>query len=298
MSACGPIPKPFLEKPVAKVSNPLLTRGDSAGLVVAPIEGAPSELAGPLAEAMADSLRRHDVPATTTPSLARGHLLEGEAVWNDGVLVLVWHVTDLGGETLGQASDVLPVPRDAFQDGAPALIESVVARGTPSVVDILTRRNIDATVTVSDPAPEPPPDVPRIAVLGVTGAPGDGDRTLPSALGHVIRQSGLPFTTDPSEAALQLTGIVEAEEGEAVTIVWWMLDHEGVAIGSLDQPVPVPPAEIADRWGANAYEAALALLQPLASTLDMLVARQQPIKAPPEEDYGAAPARKKLVLPF
>src|SRR5258708_12836334 len=61
-AACQPLPHPFAgDVPQAAMLSPR----DSAGIYVAPVAGAPTPVAGDLAEAMAAALRDADIPATT-----------------------------------------------------------------------------------------------------------------------------------------------------------------------------------------------------------------------------------------
>lgn len=292
LAACGPVPKPFVTPPDKKVSNPLLERSDSESLVVAPIEGASSDLAGPLAERLAESLRWLEIPASTAPHVERAHLLEGEALWRDGVLVVVWHLSDAEGQWIGQVSDLRPVSLTDFEKGSDDLVDRLTGHAAPEIADLLARRNVEGRLDEALPSETDEPDEPRIAILGVSGAPGDGDQALPRAMARVIQQAGLPYTDRARDAVLKLAGTVEPAGPDALTITWAMTDRKGEAVGSLDQPVPIPPEDLSERWGANAFDAAIAMLRPLARALDAVVAKEA------AEDAGNDSGRKGLVNPF
>ncbi len=279
IAACGPVPKPFVSAPDQKVENPLLGRSDSATLVIAPVEGAPADLAGPLAERLAESLRWLDIPASTAPHIARAHLLEGETLWRNGVLVTVWHLTDAAGQSLGQISDIRPTTQAAFETGDEGLIDSLISHAAQEIADLLARRNVEGTIDEARAPKSEEPDVPMIAILDVSGAPGDGNRALPLALAHVIRESGLPFTKDPARAALKLSAEVQNSGEDGLIIGWTMVDRQDQPVGNLDQPVPIPVSELSGRWGINAFDAAIALLKPLAGVLDVIAEREAAARA-------------------
>src|SRR5258708_36129525 len=104
-AACQPLPHPFAgDVPQAAMLSPR----DSAGIYVAPVAGAPTSIAGDLAEAMAAALRDADIPASTRgrnngsdelPGAAGAPPLPGGAV---GINV-DWGLRAADGQSLGHA---------------------------------------------------------------------------------------------------------------------------------------------------------------------------------------------------
>src|SRR6185437_7011991 len=100
-AACQPLPRPFAgDVP----PDALLSPRDSPGIYVAPVAGAPSPVAGDLAEAMAAALRDADIPASTRGRNKGSFELRGEAkeqpLPGDRVEIIVdWELLAADGRT-------------------------------------------------------------------------------------------------------------------------------------------------------------------------------------------------------
>lgn len=265
VAACGPVPKPFKTAPGAKDSNPLLAIPDGSGVTVAPVEGAAPALSGPLTEAMVAQLQRLGVPASSGAALTHGILMEGVAEWRDGRADVLWVLTDPDGAEVATVSANAAATRSAFDDGDPSLVKILAERGAALVgASLGTEHAISAL----------PEGAPTVAVVGVEGAPGDGDRALSRAMAAVLKEAGVPLAGTPEDAALLLAGAVTLEplgdDRELVTIRWWLMDGDGTVLGKLDQENVVPMGALSERWGGAAYDAALANVAAVQEILDRI----------------------------
>lgn len=267
LAGCGPVPQPFRAAPGAKADNPLLAIPDGAGVTVAPISGAPPGLSGPLMDELAAALRRAGVPASTGAALGNSLLMEGDGRWIDGRAVIDWRLSDETGAEVAALRSEAEAPRDAYERGDPALVRRLAERS--------------ATLTARALAPDadaiPAQGEARgqgVAVVGVEGAPGDGDRALADAMTAVLTQAGVPMADGPDAAALLLAGAVSVAEiadgGQDVSISWWLMDTDGTVLGTLEQGNRVPAGSLDGRWGDAAYDAALANVDAIRGILDRL----------------------------
>ncbi len=262
VAACGPLPKPF--KSGAGAEHPFLAMQDSAGVVVAPLVGAPPAVSGPLMEIMAAALRREDVPATTSSAVKNAYLLEGQASVPQspgGVLSIIWSLSDIQGaevESLTTEHRFIPA---AWRAGETAMLEALAAKAAPVIARTL-QANLPA-VALREP--------PTLGVVAVEGAPGNGNSALRAAFEAVLRNAGLPVAADPSQANVQIFGAVKviplAGGKEKVQIIWRMRDAKGGKIGVLNQSNTIEGGQLDGQWGSLAYDVTYAMVDGVARML-------------------------------
>lgn len=263
LAACGPIPQPYREGRAEKAANPLIDVPDAAGVVVAPVTGAPPALSGPLTEALVAELQQAGIPASSGAALTHGLLLEGDAGWTAGKTEIAWRLSDAEGADLGAVTARVDAPRAAYETGDPVLIQSLARRGAMLLTGLLKPDMAYDALAARTPA---------VAVIGVEGAPGNGNAALAKAMRAVLDQSGIPRTDDQDEAALLLAAGVSVEAGdtpntERVTIDWWLMDSTGAVLGTLNQSNLVPKGALDGRWGTTAYDAAYANVEAVQEML-------------------------------
>lgn len=265
LAACGPIPQPFKEGPGAKDTNSLLSIPDGAGVTVAPVHGAGAELSGPLTEALVAALHDQEIPATAGGSLTNGLLMEGVADWVDGEAFVVWILTDSQSEVVATVTARAAADRARFDTGDPALVSDLAQRGAVLIAAAMKPENTNSTARQG---------VPTVAVVGVEGAPGDGDQALSKAMSAVLGEAGVPMAETPDSAALLLAGGVSVEklndELEEVVIQWWLMDETGAVLGTLEQANVIPLGALNERWGGAAYDAALANVEAIREILSRI----------------------------
>lgn len=100
-----------------------------------------------------------------------------------------------------------------------------------------------------------------VALTGVTGAPGDGNRALARAMTSALRSNNIPVTrANPN--AFRLAGTVQLgppEGGEQELLIDWTLTTAGGAsLGTVSQRNRVPVGALDRTWGATADTSAVA----------------------------------------
>jgi hypothetical protein len=257
MAGCGPLPRPF--KDGKGVESPFEAIQDSAGIVVVPIEGAPTAASGPLTEILAAALVSRGVPATTGGDLKNAYLLEGLATPSGraGGQSIDWNLTDESGETVMAFSTRHPITPAAWQAGSVADL-GLIADATATEI----AENLHGPAVTAREIPKKQRS--RFAVVSVEGAPGDGNEALKTAFEAVLQRAGLPVTGNPEEAAILIYGIVSVTpvDGgrDALSLVWTLRDPDGKEIGELKQSNQVRRGELDVKWGALAYDITSAVI--------------------------------------
>jgi len=265
VAACGPVPQPYRSAPEDRANNALLEIPDGQGVTVAPVAGAPPALSGPLTEAMVAALQEAGIPASSGALLTNSFLMEGNASWQDGTAVIDWQLSDQDGEETAKVRADVPADRDAFRTGDDALIADLAQRSAMLVAAALRPDTVLQAVAESNRT---------VAVAGVEGAPGDGNRALARAMEAVLTDAGVELVEDAATAALVLAGVVTLEplenEMELVSIEWILMTSDGTVMGSIEQSNAVPLGSLADRWGGAAYDAALANVEAIRGVLEQI----------------------------
>jgi len=257
-AACGQVPKPF-QPDVKSFDNPLLVLGDGAGVVVLPFAGLQTIDDGAVfAEAMADELRRENVPASTRESTNLGTLflsgrveflppgLRGEGQPQVNVH---WELLSQEGGVLADLQDeVLYDPTSWAQRGNTAIAKETARRAAPRIATILQTQ-----VAYSPEAPGPTENDARVRVLSVEGAPGDGNRSLTIAMKAALRRANVTMVQDVADATLVLAGGVStspvAKGNEEIKIDWKVLDVAEREVGNIAQANVIKAGSLSGAWG-------------------------------------------------
>jgi hypothetical protein len=262
LAACQPLPRPFED--AAKADNELVQVANRTGVFVMPIEGAGNP-AG-LAEAIAEALRRLEVPATSRAGTGTNTLrLTGKAestpreAGRDQVTI-GWRLLRAdGGVAAGRPGSWL-VPREAWEQGDPATLAAVAALAAPDLSEMIEG---DRPVTQSGPP---------IVVWSVDGAPGDGAVTLKLAVERALRRAGYRVLPELGEDALVLSGAVTLSPAGAgrqrITIVWSVLASDGAELGEVTQENMIRAGLLDGPWGELARTIATAAMEGIGEVID------------------------------
>jgi hypothetical protein len=253
-AACQPLPRPFAgDVPPAAMLSPR----DSAGVYVAPVAGAPTPVAGDLAEAMAAALRDADIPASTRGRNKGSFELHGDAreqplPGGRVALSVDWELLAADGRSLGHA------PSAAEQSAAGWPASDTVAPEIAAVATPVIRKLVQDDPPVAAAEPDP-----AVALRAVSGAPGDGGRALTRAMEVALRHARIvlaaPAGAPPSFVLAGTVMMSPAEPGtQRVQVSWALLRGDGREIGRVSQENAVPAGSLDGAWGDVAYVVAMA----------------------------------------
>ena len=249
LAACVPVPHPFAGPP----------SGETAKLVQPP----PPRLAVPapanalLADAdatafatdLAEALLGNEVPAQAVAAKGGDWRLVATAEMRRAQVIPHYAIVNPAGVTIAHI-DGLPEPAAAWARGDEGVLQSAAQDAAPKLAELLT--SIDAAEKQNDPHSlyHRPAEV---AVLGVTGAPGDGDTSLARQIRLQLPQLGLIVDNDPKAADFTVGGEVHVAAAAAgnsrVEIQWQMRDASGHDLGRIVQINEVPSGTLDQYWG-------------------------------------------------
>ena len=202
------------------------------------------------AGAVADALRTEEVPATTDSTHGRGDwrlVLSAEVRGAD--VVPSYAVQNPSGEAQG-VSEGAPVSTAAWAGGDPAVLKAAAVQAAPGIASLLSqieaaRRQSDPNSLLNRPA--------RIYFTGVSGAPGDGNSSLPLQMRAKLGAMGLVVQDAATGADFSLAGQVQTAPGAKGTmrieLQWIVSDSKGEERGRIVQLNEVPPGTLDRYWG-------------------------------------------------
>ncbi|SRR5579875_166193 len=250
LAACNNPPPPVMGTAPPPVA---LSPPDSAGIYVLPVAHAPQPSAEALARAMAVALQRADVPASARASNRDSYRLHPAAIITPGAggvdsIRIDWELRDAAGRLVGSAPSQIVADAGAWQRGDEQLAAALATPAAPAVA---------ALIQGDIPPPQGGLD-PVVALRPVTGAPGDGDRSLTRAMGVALERAKLALAAAPGgKADFVVAGRVEvsppSDRKQQVKVTWVLLRPDGREIGRVKQENAVPAGSLDGAWGEIAY---------------------------------------------
>ncbi|HQT61734.1 MAG TPA: hypothetical protein PLV07_06225 [Acidiphilium sp.] len=270
LAGCGTLPQPLLGKPGAEGAR--LAVPPPPVLVIPP---SPATLLGSngskaYAHALAHALDDQNVPAMVrTPRNYDWELL-ATATTSAGLTTPDFKIIGPNHKIYGHLTGQ-PVDATRWAEDDPATIAHAATSAAPRLARQLAA--INASVQQSNPASlENRP--PQVMLLGVTGAPGDGDHALKLDLSRTLPRQGIVMVKDKSDADFLVSGRVRVSpldktnrdtENKLVELDWTVKDRRGNFVGKVSQLHDLKSSEMAPYWGdvaaAAAQQAALGLKQ-------------------------------------
>ncbi len=117
-----------------------------------------------------------------------------------------------------------------------------------------------AAAAKSTPKAQPAPKPSGVVVGSVTGAPGDGSRSLPVALKKRLYKDGVKIANGRARNIYTVKGTVKLTSAgsgkEKIRIDWRVLDPNGKSLGTVSQQNTIPKGSLNGPWGAIADAAA------------------------------------------
>lgn len=151
------------------------------------------------------------------------------------------------------------------------------------------QRPVAAAAPPTTPAPEPVaartttaslPSSGDVAAIvpAVTGAPGDGNSALSSALQRELSRQGVTMANRPG-ASYRIEGKVALGQGQAgkqtIQIDWLVRDPQGRSLGTVSQKNEIPEGSLDGSWGNTADAAAGAAAQGILKLLPQTSSAQR-----------------------
>lgn len=263
--------------------------GRSKTLDLAPIVGAPPNVGKVLAQWLVSAGK--DNKLTITPDgTGSSYVLKGYLIATNerkGAKVsYILDINDSKGQRVGRVSGEQLISGRAGADPWSGVttedVRSLAAKMAPQISSALSGGSTAPPPVASDPlaAPGAAPSAsaraptatatapaPRVVkgpvtamVSPVTGAPGDGMKSLTAAIKKRLYAKGVKLTSIQSENTYTVKGVVsliDASGGkQSIRIEWQVLDPNGKKVGTVSQQNNIPKGSLNGPWGAVADAAA------------------------------------------
>ncbi|MEZ5827482.1 MAG: hypothetical protein R3D30_11275 [Hyphomicrobiales bacterium] len=252
--------------------------GSSPKVAIAPIIGAPENVTTQLTQALVVAGKERNLSLTPGASggdyTLRGYLLAAPER-SGSKISYIWDVTDTKGTRVTRVSGEEIVSKGSRSDpwsGVDATVIRSIAGKTASklAAELPGGRSSSSTpVAAAAPSATPAttaaarPAAPKpqgVLVAPVDGAPGDGRRSLTTALKKKLYADGIKLANGTTSNVYTVKGIVKltAASGgkENIRIDWQVLDPSGKRLGTVSQQNTIPKGSLNGPWGAIADAAA------------------------------------------
>jgi hypothetical protein len=259
LASCQPLPHPFADdRPPAS----LLTVRDSAGISVQTMEGGPPATAQKLGAAIASALGKRDIPASDRTTSLGSYLLYGRLEAErpragKAALTVHWRLQDSGGHPVGERTARMEAPPQAWDVGDETIIASLAEASAAEIAPLLADEAAPAAAAAAGDGRT------RIVIRPVSGAPGDGAKSLANAIATVLKRQDVVVLDDPNAKADvildgEVTIVPVKPDKQHVKIVWRVRRADGAEIGTVGQENDVPKGLLDGAWGDVAYTVAIA----------------------------------------
>jgi hypothetical protein len=247
---------------------------------IAPIVGTPPQVGQDLTDALVTAGKDRNVtliPGTgKAPYTLRGYLVASSEK-SGSKISYIWDVTDAQGTRVTRVSgDEMIATRsgaDPWSGVDSAAIRSIAGKTTSQLAASLPKGGgggSAAPVAVSEGSPASTGAAPQVSapsvkyagvvVAPVAGAPGDGQRSLTTALKKRLYAGGVKLANGPAVNVYTVKGSVvlgDASGGkQSIRIDWLVLDPTGRKLGTVSQQNTIPKGALNGPWGAIADAAA------------------------------------------
>lgn len=285
----------------------------AAKVALAPIIGAPDALGQQLRTqvSQASEKQRIGIVADRDPAAdfnMRGYLVAARD--KAGVKVsYIWDITDPSGKRVNritgeEVAPAAPAAKDPWGSVTPAVTQVIADKvasslgtwapsqpkaaplsapsagpavaaagagtvGLPSGVTNATTAALQAPPATTGAALEPV----------VSGAPGDGNTALASALQRELVRQGSTGIGQPGSAHRvegKVTVGVTKDGKQPIQIDWKVVDGQGKAVGTVTQKNSIPPGSLDGSWGKTADAAAAAAAQGIIKLMPQRAAAANP----------------------
>ena len=255
----------------------------STRMDLAPIVGAPPNIAKQFAQELAaagsDNKLTITPDGTGSPYMLKGYLV-ATSERKGAKISYILDITDTKGQRVGRVSGEQLIARrsgaDPWSGVDSAALHSLAVMIAPQVAASMSGGG-SPPPAASEPSPRPAPSAsaPETAaaapatrpkgpvttiVAPVSGAPGDGTKSLTAAIKKRLYAKGVKLATVQTGNTYTVKGTVSVTDGsggkQSIRIDWQVLDPNGKRLGTVSQKNNIPKGSLDGPWGAIADAAA------------------------------------------
>jgi hypothetical protein len=269
--------------------------GGSTKIAIAPIIGTTPEIAAQMTDALVVAGKERKLTLLPSGGKAtytlRGYLIASSEKQSTKISY-IWDVTDAQGGRVARVSGDEIIAKRAGSDPwsvvDAAAIRSIAGKTTSQIAASMPRgrsstpvvaaasssgssntsaisppaatTTTTAAATAASPSRATAPKAAGVLVQPVTGAPGDGQRSLTIALKKRLYAGGVKLANGTAVNVYMVKGIVKLSDAsggkQSIRIDWQVLDPAGKKLGTVSQQNTIPRGSLNGPWGAIADAAA------------------------------------------
>src|SRR5262245_53059468 len=287
---------------------PVAPQPPLAKVAIAPIIGAPDAIAKQIQQEFTSAVEKQRVSVLTGKDERADFTLRGYIVAakdkSATKVSYIWDITDPTGKRVNRITGEEVVSPSSGKDPwaalTPQVAQSIAGKAANSFIAWLPSHSAQAPIA-SNVASQPGGAHPagaepkRVAaakqqpagagttgsitregpvqalVPSVTGAPGDGSRSLTAAIQRELVGKGISIADRPTAVAYRVEGSVtigEAKDGkQPIHIEWLVRDPQGKKLGTVSQKNEIPAGSLDGAWEGTADQAAGAAAQGIGKLL-------------------------------
>ena len=269
VAGCSALPKPF-QKEGFRASSNLVTLPDGGAISVRIDKSSPDGLKKTLESALIAAFAKANIPASSDPGFSADFLLKSEIVI-DRSLVLRPETLNFTWE-LFSADGTLAVSFEQFVQGENAgwlmsnspLLTRTAGDVAQLLAEYIQNNQADDLKNMSANTSRPVGSVarltPKIYLMAVDGAPGNGNMALHQSLLFILKRDGCEVVRSRQDAQYLVKGVVSVSQpfhGKSdVSITWRVISSDGKELGKINQNNSVPVGALNNRWGRIAFAVA------------------------------------------
>lgn len=257
LAACGDLSQPFRGNPggmAGRLAVPPPYRVAVPAPEAAMLSGTESEA---LARAIAQALLKREVPAVAEDPLPLDWRLNIDMRLEGNRVVPRYALFDPDGAPQGVAEGSAIPARDWSRPNA-ALLADVANDASRRAADLLLRA--EAARKSSPPSALTAAGPPRLYLLPVRGAPGDGNESLTARMREALGDQGILAQDLADGAGFAADGRVNVVPSrprmQRVEILWIVSRRDGQELGRVLQMNEIPAGLLDRHWGDIAFAAA------------------------------------------
>jgi hypothetical protein len=260
VSSCGSIPQPFQKKTINKEITNFPIASNSAGILIKGIEGPVGWVGDAFAEAMANSLRRRGLVASSRSSnrLSLSLTANGyQQLYFDkpSELVISWLLVDSNGEIKGLRETRSTPPQHFWRNPSPEMFEVVAETNADQISNWL-----------SPPSkPTKPNSYPTVRMIKIMDISSDDAAPLFSAIQTAMARRNVKVQENkPGDLTLELKIETEFIDAKMQKVrLDWKLGTNTKKIGIVSQENIIETKILQDAWESLAKDIAIAAAEGL-----------------------------------
>ena len=248
LSACGDLPRPFAGDPGATARR-LAVPPPARLAVPTPTNALLDDTAAQhFATLLAHHLADLAVPAFAGPARPGDWVLRADATLATPDIQPGFTLLDPAGKQQGHVT-AHPIPAAAWSQAATPTLDQLATTAAPDISALLTR--LQAIRAQSDPN-SLLNRAPRVFLGTVTGAPGDGNRSLALQLRTALGQSGALLAEDRTDADIWVRAEIHLADQTPTTQrveIQWIVESPQGERGRVVQVNEIPRGTLDGLWG-------------------------------------------------